>query len=215
MLSHSWCFISAFPEPFVLPVTVLNLQTMAVIMTVVGVYSVRLLFGFSLDLCGVSFSSSGPWLECLNGSLSLSGWLRGEPWWPGSGVLAVLRHLPQRRVWKDGGATETQSSARCRAGKQTYQSFSCQEKKHGSSKKSIISAFNHWSSLCCHLINVPQCLLKQHYLTFTAILENLVDIWVSSVGCQILRLWVAVVSEPPTKSINIWCRGDETQQSTI
>lgn len=79
MLSHSWCFISAFPEPFVLPVTVLNLQTMAVIVTVVGVYSVRLLFGFLLDLCGVSFSSSGPWLECLNGSLSLSGWLRGEP----------------------------------------------------------------------------------------------------------------------------------------
>lgn len=50
--------------------------------------------------------------------------------------------------------------------------FLVSKKKHGSSKKSIISAFNHWSSLCCRLINVPQCLLKQHYLTFTAILEN-------------------------------------------
>ncbi len=79
-------------------------------------------FGIPLNLCRVSFSSSGLWsylCEYLNVSLSLTGWLCGEPWWPGSGVFSVLRYLPQWRVWKDGGATETQSSARCRDGKQS------------------------------------------------------------------------------------------------
>lgn len=67
---------------FVLLVTVIKLTTMALIMTVVSVYSVCLLFGISLNLCGVSFSSSGLWsylCQCLNASLSLSGWLGGKP----------------------------------------------------------------------------------------------------------------------------------------
>lgn len=67
-LSVSWLFV--------LPVTVLKLETM----TVFSFYSVCLLFGILLNLCGVSFSSSGPWSYlCLNAPLSLSGWLGGDP----------------------------------------------------------------------------------------------------------------------------------------
>lgn len=42
---------------FALLVTVLKLETMALIMTVVSVYSVCVLFDILLNLCGVSFSS--------------------------------------------------------------------------------------------------------------------------------------------------------------
>lgn len=67
-LSVSWLFV--------LLVTVLKLETM----TVVSFYSVCLLFGILLNLCGMSFSSSGLWSYlCLNASLSLSGWLGGDP----------------------------------------------------------------------------------------------------------------------------------------
>lgn len=45
--------------------------------------------------------------------LVLSGWLGGESWWSGPGVFSLLRHLPQRRVRKDGGAAATPIGAGC------------------------------------------------------------------------------------------------------
>lgn len=59
---------------FALPVTVLKLETMAVIMTVVSVYSVRLLFGISLILCGVSAVISVSVFECLFISFRMARW---------------------------------------------------------------------------------------------------------------------------------------------
>lgn len=73
-LSVSWLFV--------LLVTALKLETMGLIVTVVSVYSACLLSGILLNLCRVSSSSSGLWsylCECLNVSLSPSGWLGGEP----------------------------------------------------------------------------------------------------------------------------------------
>lgn len=59
----------------------------------------------------------------LSVSLSPSGWLGGQLWRPGWGVLSVLRHLAHWRVWKDGGAAEAQSSARCWDGKKRLPLF--------------------------------------------------------------------------------------------
>lgn len=70
-LSVSWLFVFLM--------TVLKLETMALIPTVVGVYNVCLLFGFLLNLCGVLFSPSGLWsylseFECLFISFRMAQW---------------------------------------------------------------------------------------------------------------------------------------------
>lgn len=101
-------------------VTALNLQTMAVITTLFTVSACRLASYTASAGCRCPpRACSHPWVF-LSALLSLPGWLSGEPWWPGSGVFSVLRHLPSWRVWENGGDTETQNSAGHRNG----QSFS-------------------------------------------------------------------------------------------
>lgn len=102
MRSHSWCFISVFPD--CLHCWWLHWTTHCLEQWFIGTV---------VKVCDVWC-----WFPLLVfAHISLTGWLGGEPWWPGSGVFSVLRHIAQWRVWKDGRATETQSSARHRNGK--------------------------------------------------------------------------------------------------
>lgn len=114
--NRSCTFQIAASWMFVLLVTAPNLQTMAVITALFTVSACCLASRTHSAGCPFSTHAVDTREWFISALLSLPGWLSGEPWWPGSGVFSVLRHLPPWRVWENGGDTETQDSAGRRNG---------------------------------------------------------------------------------------------------